>query len=113
MRESIRAASRMTSKLELDVNGRFYEKVIKSQADVAALLIFFFRNRGSPVAWRAVKGVARKGTFILTLYRDPRHFIIELGTSVFVDFFIVECVESRLGLDGFNDGQRTLSRDQA
>jgi hypothetical protein len=30
---------------------RFYEKVIKVKADVAALLIFFVRHGGSPVAW--------------------------------------------------------------
>jgi hypothetical protein len=36
---------------------RFYEKVIKVKADVAALLIFFLRRRGNlPAAWRAVKG---------------------------------------------------------
>jgi hypothetical protein len=36
---------------------RFYEKVIKVKADVAALLIFFLTSTMlHPVAWRAVKG---------------------------------------------------------
>jgi hypothetical protein len=37
---------------------RFYEKVIKVKADVAALLILFFPTSTTlrPVAWRAVKG---------------------------------------------------------
>jgi len=36
---------------------RFYEKVIKVKADVAALLIFFCDVAArSQVAWRAVKG---------------------------------------------------------
>jgi hypothetical protein len=60
---------------------RFYEKVIKVKADVAALLIFFSDvAASSQVAWRAVKG-AFFWAFILTLDSSPCHFIIERGTK--------------------------------
>jgi hypothetical protein len=60
---------------------RFYEKVIKVKADVAARLIFFSDvAASSQVAWRAVKG-ALFLAFILTLDSSPRHFIIERGTK--------------------------------
>ena len=48
---------------------RFYEKVIKVKADVAALLIFFSPTSTMlyPVAWRAVKGaVFRRSSRPLT-----------------------------------------------
>ena len=60
---------------------RFYEKVIKVKADVAALLIFFSDIAvTSRVAWRVVKGAVFLA-FILTLDSSPCHFIIELGTK--------------------------------
>jgi hypothetical protein len=60
---------------------RFYEKVIKVKADVAALLIFF-----PDIDDAASGGVEncqgrRFLAFILTLDGSPRHFIIELGTK--------------------------------
>jgi hypothetical protein len=61
---------------------RFYEKVIKVKADVAALLDLFsdVSIDGPMVTYGAVKG-APKGAFILTLYSPLNHFTIELGTK--------------------------------
>ncbi len=49
---------------------RFYEKVIKVKADVAAV-----GDLGS------CQGRRQKGAFTLTLDSSPSHFIIELGTK--------------------------------
>jgi hypothetical protein len=60
---------------------RFYEKVVRVKADLAALLEQFFSETHKPpvVTWEAVKGAV--GAFILTLDSFPSHFIIELGTK--------------------------------
>jgi len=61
---------------------RFYEKVIKVKADVAALHIFF-----SPTSLMLRPGGVescqgrRWLAFISTLDSSPRHFIIERGTK--------------------------------
>ena len=48
---------------------RFYEKVIKVKADVAAVFDYFFPSCIDLrwVTWGAVKGAAERGAFILTL----------------------------------------------
>src|SRR5207302_3911343 len=59
---------------------RFYEKVIKVKADVAALHIFFRRRCKIPGGVESCQG-RRFLAFILTLDSSPRHFIIERGTK--------------------------------
>ena len=60
---------------------RFYEKVIKVKADVAALHIFFCDiDDAASGGVESCQG-RRFLAFILTLDRSARHFIIELGTK--------------------------------
>ena len=58
---------------------RFYEKVIKVKADVAAFLIFF-RHHGNSGGVESCQ-LRRFLAFILTLDNSPHHFIIERGTK--------------------------------
>jgi hypothetical protein len=61
---------------------RFYEKVIKVKADVAALLILFSPTSTTlrPGGVESCQG-RRFLAFISTLDGSPRHFIIERGTK--------------------------------
>ena len=64
------------------INERFYEKVIKVKADVAALLIISFSDIAATSKWC---GELSRAPFflalILTLDSFPLHFIIERGTK--------------------------------
>ena len=69
-----------SSSLKWGHSERFYEKVIKVKADVAASP-FFLRHRGNlPRGKERCQG-RRFLAFILTLDSSPRHFMIELGTK--------------------------------
>jgi len=60
---------------------RFYEKVIKVKAGVAAL-IFVFSDIDDDGSGGVESSQGRRFfAFILTLDRSPRHFIIERGTK--------------------------------
>jgi hypothetical protein len=67
--------------LGADPHKRFYEKVIRVKADVAALLKIVFRGWHEPrvVIWGAVKGVP-SGTFIERII-VLRNFRMRLGVK--------------------------------
>src|SRR5580765_4719326 len=61
---------------------RFYEKVIKVKADVAALLILFFPDIDDAASGGVENCLGRRFlAFISTLDSSPRDFIIERGTK--------------------------------
>ena len=71
----LRSKSKSAGQLLRSSNKRFYEKVIKVKADVAAVLKLFFSSCIGPPAGDlgSCQGRRRMGAFILTLDSSPSH----------------------------------------